>query len=322
MTDQLQVWTLDPKNQQFDNWVTQVKQIQGQVTSLANEVALITAGVFTAITLLAGMINMGPAPLSTAAINIDGSAYGSRGVSYKGTGGTNGYFGGSGNFEVGTTNNSVVQFVTNTVTRWSVGTSAAASELIAVQGTARVVMGATNGVAFRDNTNTADRFTFSNDGTSYTQASAVSTYALTLDRAFSTGDYTSGVATLSRSGGTMPFQGIFANSITEPAGIGYRNATDNSFFTAAEIAGVTGAGVKGSLLLMKAGGDVSVGPTAAHATNATTGFLFIGQGAGVPSGVPATASAGLAALFYDSTDHRLYIYDQPAGAWKGALFAL
>ena len=49
------------------------------------------------------------------------------------------------------------------------------------------------------------------------------------------------------------------------------------------------------------------------ATNATTGFLYIPTCAGTPTGVPV-AQTGTVALVYDTTNHKLYIYD---GAWKG-----
>jgi hypothetical protein len=59
-------------------------------------------------------------------------------------------------------------------------------------------------------------------------------------------------------------------------------------------------------------GSVVVG-SGALATNATTGFLYIPTCAGTPSGTPA-AQTGTVAIVYDTTNHKLYIYD---GAWKG-----
>lgn len=58
-------------------------------------------------------------------------------------------------------------------------------------------------------------------------------------------------------------------------------------------------------------GNVSVG-TAALATNATNGFLYIPSSAGAPSGVPS-AKTGLVPLHYDSTNNQFYVYN---GAWK------
>ncbi len=51
--------------------------------------------------------------------------------------------------------------------------------------------------------------------------------------------------------------------------------------------------------------------SAAIATNATDGFLYIATCAGTPTGVP-TAFTGRVALVYDTTNHQFWIYD---GAW-------
>jgi hypothetical protein len=55
-----------------------------------------------------------------------------------------------------------------------------------------------------------------------------------------------------------------------------------------------------------------VAQSAALATTATSGFLYVPTCAGVPTGVPATET-GTAALAYDTTNNRLYVYN---GAWK------
>jgi hypothetical protein len=52
--------------------------------------------------------------------------------------------------------------------------------------------------------------------------------------------------------------------------------------------------------------------TAAVATNATDGFLYIATSAGQPTGVP-TSFTGRVPLVYDTTNHQFWIYD---GAWK------
>ena len=53
--------------------------------------------------------------------------------------------------------------------------------------------------------------------------------------------------------------------------------------------------------------------TAALATNATNGFVYIPSCAGTPTGTP-TAVTGMVPIVYDSTNHKLYVYD---GGWKG-----
>lgn len=58
-------------------------------------------------------------------------------------------------------------------------------------------------------------------------------------------------------------------------------------------------------------GNVVIG-TAALATTATDGFLYITTCAGTPTGVP-TAYTGKVPLQYDATNNRIYVYN---GAWK------
>lgn len=61
-------------------------------------------------------------------------------------------------------------------------------------------------------------------------------------------------------------------------------------------------------------GSVAVGPSAALATNATDGFLYIPTCAGTPTGTP-TPQTGKVPLVYDSSNDKLYVY--AGGVWKG-----
>jgi len=61
------------------------------------------------------------------------------------------------------------------------------------------------------------------------------------------------------------------------------------------------------------GGNSVVLSDAALATNATRGFTYIPTCAGIPSGVPA-AETGTAAMVYDSTNNKLYVYG--GGIWN------
>jgi len=61
------------------------------------------------------------------------------------------------------------------------------------------------------------------------------------------------------------------------------------------------------------GGVILTGP-GALATNATTGFTFFPTCAGTPSGVPSSIPTGGVAFVYDTTAHKIWMYD--GGAWK------
>lgn len=72
------------------------------------------------------------------------------------------------------------------------------------------------------------------------------------------------------------------------------------------------AGVEQTVLQLTSKKNVVLGTTAALATNATDGFVYVPTCAGTPSGAP-TAFTGKVAMVYDTTNHKLYIYD---GGWK------
>jgi hypothetical protein len=61
-------------------------------------------------------------------------------------------------------------------------------------------------------------------------------------------------------------------------------------------------------------GSTVVG-TAALATNATSGFLYVPTCAGTPTGVPATFT-GTAPIVVDTTNNKLYFYS--GGTWRDA----
>lgn len=82
------------------------------------------------------------------------------------------------------------------------------------------------------------------------------------------------------------------------------------FSVRTRIAGSTGSSTE-KIRVPGAGGLV-IG-TAAIATSATDGFLYIPSCAGTPSGVPTTRT-GTVAMVYDTTNNKMYVYN---GAWKG-----
>jgi hypothetical protein len=62
-------------------------------------------------------------------------------------------------------------------------------------------------------------------------------------------------------------------------------------------------------------GNVVAGASAALATNATNGFLYVPTCAGTPTGVP-TAITGMAPIVVDTTNNKLYFYSN--AAWRDA----
>jgi hypothetical protein len=69
-------------------------------------------------------------------------------------------------------------------------------------------------------------------------------------------------------------------------------------------------------LTLTAQDNVIIG-SAALATNATDGFLYIPSCAGAPSGTPTTVT-GRSPIIHDTTNNRLYCYDMVSAAWQYA----
>ena len=64
-----------------------------------------------------------------------------------------------------------------------------------------------------------------------------------------------------------------------------------------------------------ASGNIVAGASAALATNATDGFLYVPTCAGTPTGTP-TAITGMAPIVVDTTNNKLYFYS--GGTWRDA----
>lgn len=64
------------------------------------------------------------------------------------------------------------------------------------------------------------------------------------------------------------------------------------------------------------GADNSQGAAISLSVSATTGFAFLPNCSGVPTGIPADAPVGLSAVVIDATDYRLYFF--AGGAWRNA----
>ena len=104
-----------------------------------------------------------------------------------------------------------------------------------------------------------------------------------------------------------------ANALSIGGGMATQNAASwIDFYTGANATTLTGT-VRMTIDLL---GNVIVG-TAALATTATDGFLYIPTCAGVPTGVPSTKT-GRCPMVYDTTNNKLYVYNS---GWKGATHA-
>jgi hypothetical protein len=74
---------------------------------------------------------------------------------------------------------------------------------------------------------------------------------------------------------------------------------------------------EGLALTIDSNGNIVPG-AGAIATNATDGFLYLPTCAGTPTGTP-TAYTGRAAAVYDTSAHKLWVYD--GAAWRGVVLA-
>jgi hypothetical protein len=61
--------------------------------------------------------------------------------------------------------------------------------------------------------------------------------------------------------------------------------------------------------------NIVAGASAALATTATNGFLYVPTCAGTPTGTP-TAITGMAPIVVNTTNNKLYFYS--GGAWRDA----
>lgn len=101
-------------------------------------------------------------------------------------------------------------------------------------------------------------------------------------------------------------------SFTVRSGIGTGIGTLSSLALQAPIKVASGTGAQTSTTHITLNNTNIILGTAAIATNATDGFLYIPTCAGTPTGVPTT-NTGRVALVYDTTNFQFWIYD---GAWK------
>ena len=224
------------------------------------------------------IIQMGAAPGSTAAFNIDASSYGS--VPFRTTNTTlNGGINASATvLAFGTASAHNVTFFANNLDKWTILSEAAGtSTLISASAIARIRMGATNGIAFQNSAGSADRYVFNDGGTSVSFSDGTRAFAALASTGSGEGTAgwwlggnaaASGIAIATNSSGTSGVKGQFL----------YYNQT--SWLSALEVANV--ASGSGTLTFMLSGGRVAIG------TAATTALFT------VASTFTATAGAAVA----------------------------
>ena len=115
-----------------------------------------------------------------------------------------------------------------------------------------------------------------------------------------------------KEGVSIDLLGLAAGTVAAPSLIPTGDPNTGVWFPAADtIAASTGGTER---LRVDNNGNVIVN-TAAVATNATNGFLYIPGCAGTPTGTP-TAQTGRVPLVVDTTNNKLYFYS--GGSWRDA----
>jgi hypothetical protein len=136
----------------------------------------------------------------------------------------------------------------------------------------------------------------------------------------STANSTTSVAAIPSGTGTVANFSVVNNSTPTNASVGLFQATSTviAITTSATGSGTTlpiTFNVPGEVARIDTSGNVIQG-TAAVATTATAGFLWITSCAGVPTGAPTAPYTNAAAMVCDTTNNRLYV--RVAGTWRYA----
>lgn len=207
-------------------------------------------------------IGMGASPGSTAAFNVDAASYSGIVAVFTNGSAASRITQATNLLRIGPTSNHALYLASNSTDQWSIdGSTASTATLTALQFTARIVGGSTNGLAIRNSGNTRDNFSVNDAGTIASMTDGTATLQLRTQTA--SGERTVGAAFSGTAGvwlGTNSSTAAILTGITYWDGSGWRSA--------AEVANV--ASGFGTLALMKSGGNVVVGGTAAGATASGT----------------------------------------------------
>lgn len=106
---------------------------------------------------------------------------------------------------------------------------------------------------------------------------------------------------------------VAGGNLTIQPGNGTGNSTPSALIFKAPIAVASGTGAQTQTETLRLQNTSAIVGSAAIATTATDGFLYIPSCAGTPTGVPASYT-GRVPMVWDSTNKKFYIYD---GGWLG-----
>lgn len=204
-----------------------------------------------------GKIGMGTTPGTGGGLNVDANSYGSVAVSVTSSGTETGRLSAdASNFYVYASTSKGLKLYSNGITKWTIVSEAAGtSTFTSESATARIVGGATNGLAIRNSGNTRDNFVVSDDGNTIAFSGATYGFSIVLNAAVNE----IGAGVFLR--GSNAASGIFLHPSTNTgagirAGIAYYTGTGATYYSAAEVANV--ASGFGTLALMKSGGSTTV----------------------------------------------------------------
>jgi hypothetical protein len=224
---------------------------------------VITAGGFSST---AGMVSLGAAPPTTAAINVDASGYATTAFATVNGTATTVWNQLTNGVRFGTTSAShSIFFQTGNTDRWQLSSISATSEMIASQGTARIVGGATNGLAIRNSANTRDNFSISDSGAIVQMLdSGGGSGSIVTQNA--SGEAVGGIGLAPVTAALSTFLATLTSGTSSTIQGRYYDGTVRR--SAWEITNV--ASGFGTLDLMKSGGIVRIGNNAGNTANALT----------------------------------------------------
>ena len=244
-----------------------VAQTAGTALTLSNTTAAGHLAIF------GGKIQLGAAPGTAAAINIDAATAAST-LAWK-NGANSGAVGMTGTVTnlLSTTS---IYFTANSQDKWLMAGAATIAELASAQVTARIIGGSTNGLAIRNSGNTRDNWRVFDSGgyVSLNDGTRAGAFGLTSAIGEIPAGLTVGGGNATDNTFLVPLAvGSGLTTAGEKAGVAYHNQTQ--FYSAIEVANVA-AGF-GTLSLMKSGGSVTIG-TANAATTFTIGSSVTAAG--------------------------------------------